>query len=230
MVYEQCVSGIEGLAWAKRYSLDRIELCQNLEQGGTTPSTGMIQKALDLGLETHVLIRPRAGNFNYNTDELEVMKNDIQNCRLLGVNGIVVGVLNERNEVDSEALKTLVEEAKGMQLTFHRAFDDTTDWKEAIDEIIGLGFNRILTAGLTEKVDLGMDNLKSIMDHAAHRIEIMVGGGVDKENLMSIKEGIKPDAIHFSGTSYFSPNENSMFSNPRLEVDEKKIMGILNLR
>ena len=160
---ELCAATQEAVLLAKEKGLDRIELCQNLEQGGLTPSFGMIEYAMDLGLETHVLIRPRAGGFCYSEEELKVIFKDIISCRKIGVNGIVVGVLKNNFEIDQEVLKQINAICGDMTLTFHRAFDETIDWKKSMDILIKHHFKRILTSGFSSNVDNGFTVLKEMI-------------------------------------------------------------------
>jgi copper homeostasis protein len=136
MKTELCAASLEAIRVAKELNFDRIELCQNLEQGGITPSFGMIEYAIAYGIETHVLIRPRVGGFIYNEEELEVVIRDILACKSIGVHGIVFGALTNNNEIDRDAMKEIVSKCQGMQLTFHRAFDDCVDWKKSIDLLV----------------------------------------------------------------------------------------------
>ena len=183
MKFELCAASLEAIRLAKELNFDRIELCQNLDQGGITPSYGMIEYAIAYGIDTHVLIRPRPGGFNYSEDEVEVMLRDILNCKEMGAKGIVIGVLTESGEIDREILMEFMEKAKGMQVTFHRAFDDCFDWKKSMDILIECKVNRILSSGLARNVEIGMPILQEMMAYSSGRIEIMTGGGVNAANI-----------------------------------------------
>ena len=178
MKIELCVASIEALQIVKDLSIDRIELCQNLEQGGMTPSHGLIEMALLNEIETHVLIRPRAAGFTYSEDEIQLMLNDIKDCRELGVKGVVIGALNINKTIDRDAMLRMKDVAKDLEITCHRAFDDSFDWKNSMDVLIEAGVNRILSSGLSSSVELGLPILAEMMKYAKSRIEIMVGGGV----------------------------------------------------
>ncbi|MFT5779369.1 MAG: copper homeostasis protein [Crocinitomicaceae bacterium] len=227
MKVELCVASIEGLQIAKELNVDRIELCQNLEQGGMTPSPGFIEYALAYGLETHVLIRPRSGGFRYSDDEVEIIVRDILECKGMGVHGVVVGVLDEKNMINRSALELIKRKAGDLEVTFHRAFDDTYDHKKSIDSLIELGITRILSSGLARNVELGSPVLKSMMEHANGRIEIMPGGGVNLNNIKLLCSEVKPDAIHFSGTTKVQLDEESMFSELVLKPDSGKIRRLM---
>lgn len=228
MEIELCAASIEAIQIAKKFNFDRIELCQNLEQGGMTPSPGLIEYALAYGVETHVLIRPRPGGFGYNWDEIEIILRDIRECKAIGAHGVVIGALNERGLIDEKVVGLMVEQAAGLEVTFHRAFDDTFDFDKSLDKLIDLGVNRVLSSGLSRNIDLGLPILKKMIEYANGRIEIMAGGGINTSNIKKIREDTHPDAIHFSGTKIHLLDEESMFSEKILKVNEEKVQRILN--
>lgn len=228
MEIELCAASIEAIQLAKELNFDRIELCQNLEQGGITPSPGLIEYALAYGVETHVLIRPRPGGFKYNWDEVEIMLRDIHECQTIGAHGVVVGALDERGLIDQKVVGLMREHAKDMNVTFHRAFDDTFEHEQSLDRLIELGVNRVLSSGLARNVDLGLPILKEMKAYAGDKIEIMPGGGVNASNIAKIKSEVVPDAIHFSGTEKYILDEVSMFTETILRVNEKKVKRLLN--
>lgn len=227
MKIELCVASIEALLMAKELELDRVELCQSLEQGGITPSVGLIEYALSLGLETHVLIRPRSGGFRYSKTEIEIIIRDIIVCKSLGVHGVVVGVLDEHNQVNHPAMQLIMNEVGELDVTFHRAFDDTDQFDKTIDTLVDLGVTRILSSGLAQNVELGMSTLTEMVAYANGRIDIMPGGGVEPNNIKLVVETVKPSAIHFSGTIKTVFDEHSMFSEPALVPFKNKIQGML---
>ena len=227
MKFELCAASLEAIRLAKELNFDRVELCQNLEQGGITPSYGMIEYAIAYGIDTHVLIRPRPGGFNYSEDEVEVMLRDILNCKEMGAKGIVIGVLTESGEIDREILMEFMDKAKGMEVTFHRAFDDCFDWKKSMDILIESKVNRILSSGLARNVEIGMPILQEMIEYSSGRIEIMTGGGVNAANIGRLNPVLAPDAIHFSGTVKFQQDEDSLFSESVLRVDKARVQRIL---
>ncbi len=229
MEIELCAATLEAIQLAKELKFDRIELCQNLEQGGMTPSPGFIDYAIALGVETHVLIRPRPGGFRYDRDEIEIMLRDILECASMGVRGVVIGALNEYGTIDEDAVGMMVEKSGDMEVTFHRAFDDTYNYEKSIDTLVSLGVNRILSSGLGSNVELGMENLKAMMEYADGRIQIMCGGGINASNIEKLIGEVKPDAIHFSGTRKFLLDETSMFSETILKVSREKVERLLEL-
>jgi len=227
MKIELCASTLKALRLAKKYEFDRVEICQNLEQGGMTPSPGMIEYALALGLEVHVLIRPRPGGFFYDDDEIEIMLRDIRECKAMGAHGVVVGAYGSDGWINRAALEKMKSQASGLQITFHRAFDDLTRFEKGMDKLIDLEFDRILTSGLARNVDLGFDHLKSMKEYAQGRIEVMCGGGVNASNAVRISNELKPDAVHFSATQKTEIDADSKFRETILEVHEPKLVRIL---
>lgn len=227
MKIELCAASIEAIQIAKEFYFDRIELCQNLEQGGLTPSPGMIEYALAYGSEVHVLIRHRPGGFHYSDDEKEIMLRDIVECKAMGVHGVVIGALDELGKIDEKAIELMVKKANGMQITFHRAFDDTFHADKSIDTLVNLGVNRILSSGLARNVELGLPILKEMKHYAKGRIEIMPGGGINANNIRRIVDEVQPDGIHFSATNKHLLDEESMFSETILKVDRGKIQRLL---
>ena len=228
MKLELCAASIEAIQLAKKYQFDRIELCQNLEQGGITPFYGMIEYAIAYGIDTHVLIRPRPGGFQYTQEEAELMIREVTNCREMGAKGVVFGALTEVGEIDKKLLEKVIEKAKVMEVTFHRAFDDTFDWKKAMDVLIQFGVHRILTSGLARNVEQGLPILKEMVNYANEKIEIMPGGGVNAGNVKRLVDAIHPDAIHFSATSKVQLDKESLFSESVLQVEEARLKRILN--
>jgi copper homeostasis protein len=228
MKLELCAASIEAIQLAKKYQFDRIELCQNLEQGGITPFYGMIEYAIAYGIDTHVLIRPRPGGFQYTQEEAELMIREVMNCREMRAKGVVFGALTEVGEIDKKLLEKVIEKAKGMEVTFHRAFDDTFDWKKAMDVLIQFGVHRILTSGLARNVEQGLPILKEMVNYANEKIEIMPGGGVNAGNVKRLMDAMHPDAIHFSATSKVQLDKESLFSESVLQVEEARLKRILN--
>ncbi len=229
MKVELCAASLEAVKIAGDLKFDRIELCQALEQGGLTPSPGMIEYALAYGIETHVLIRPRPGGFLYSDDEIEVMLRDIRECREIGAHGVVIGVLDDRSEINQRAVAKLMEQAKNMTVTFHRAFDDTSVYDKSIDALIELGVDRVLSSGLCTNVEVGMPILKQMKRYASGQIEIMAGGGVNLANLENLITEAEPDAIHFSATVKHQLDEGSNFSETILKIDPVRAEKMLTI-
>jgi copper homeostasis protein len=179
-------------------------------------------------LEQHVLIRQRAGGFCYDYDELLIMRDQISTMREIGVAGVVIGALTPEHELDIDTLETWKRTAGNLDLTFHRAFDDVKDWKKGLDQLVKMGFKRILSSGQQPTVSAGLGRLKEMVDYAAGRIEIMAGGGVSNGLLSDLKQtGV--NAIHFSGTSRTLIDEISLFSTTLLLPNEAKTRAIIQM-
>ncbi|MCX2678747.1 copper homeostasis protein CutC [Galbibacter sp. EGI 63066] len=200
MIIEVCANSVESALNAQKGGADRIELCGELEVGGVTPSYGVIALVREqLSIPVHVLIRPRSGNFTYTETEFEVMKRDIQFCKEIGCDGIVSGVLNADNTLDVERTKALVELSGSLSFTFHRAFDWLPNPDEAIEQLIAMGCNRILTSGQKPKAEAGLGDLVKWNEKYGNQIQLMPGSGVNAANIQTFKEkGFKE--IHFSAS------------------------------
>ena len=225
---ELCASSVESLSIAAKYDVTRIELCQDLDQGGLTPSPGLFQFAKDLQLETHVLIRPRAGGFSYTLEEKKVMLDDVKFFKENGATGITIGALKENFELDLEFLTRVKEQAGNLHLTFHRAVDESIEWRRSLEELIDLSFHRVLTSGFSSNVDNGFHILQQMIAWSSSRIEIMPGGGVNTNNVQRLIQDAKVRSIHFSGTSKVLLDEESAFSETILRVEEKKVKRLLD--
>jgi copper homeostasis protein len=221
-----CVASLEGARLAEKHGLDRIETCIALEQGGLTPSTAFVKWIRDtLDLEQHVLIRQRAGGFHYSYDEIVVMRDQILDMRSLGVKGIVVGALDVAGLPDKQALETWKRAAGEMDLTFHRAFDDVSDWEKSLEIVIAMGFTRILTSGVSVSADVEKA-CALLLEKANGRIEIMMGGGL-KARMVPALKALGVDAVHFSGTEMKEVDSSSLFATQLLVPDAEKIQLFL---
>lgn len=202
--FEICANSVESCLAAQEGGADRVELCAGIPEGGTTPSYGEIKLARKLLTKTklHVIIRPRGGDFLYTPLELDRMEEDIRICRELGVDGVVFGCLTEEGEIDREANRRLVELARPMSVTFHRAFDRTADPMKALEDIISLGCNRILTSGQQPKAIDGINLLaqleKKLKEYPLPPIQLLAGSGVNEENIRQIFDATGIHEYHFS--------------------------------
>ena len=197
-IFEACVGNYNDAVKAASNGANRIELCDNLIEDGTTPSYGTIKKTVEqLDIPVMVIIRPRGGNFTFTEDELEIMKYDIQICKELKAHGVVIGAIRD-SKVDKKIIKELADLAEPMTITFHMAFDEIEDKNAAIDELIELGINRILTKGGCEDAMSGKEALKDLVKYANGRISIMPGKGVNKENRDFLLEYTGANEIHGS--------------------------------
>lgn len=228
MKIELCSSSIESLYHAKSLGVDRVELCSCLEQGGLTPSMGFIELALDLGLESHVLIRPRAGGFSYSPEEWDLIMKEMDSLKQTSIHGIVVGALTSKNQIDRDLILE-IRNRWSKTVTFHRAFDDLVEWENELSWLISCGVDRVLSSGLSQSVETGIPILKKMVDKAKGKIEIMAGGGVNLSNVSKIYESVFPDAIHFSATTKQYIDADSMFSENQLVFDSKKAKKLVDI-
>ena len=197
MLLEVCVGNYSEAVAAFKNGGNRIELCDNLQEGGTTPSYVTIKKAIEnIIIPVNVIIRPRGGDFNYSDEEFEIMKEDIEICKKLKVNGIVFGILNKDNTVDIHRNKILKECAGDLQTTFHMAFDEIEDKKAAIDILADLGIDRILTRGGEIGAPNNVETLKELIEYAGDRIIVMPGGGINSNNREEIEKLTGAKELH----------------------------------
>ncbi|WP_028855717.1 copper homeostasis protein CutC [Psychrilyobacter atlanticus] len=187
-IREACVGNFIEAKNAERSGAERIELCENLHEGGTTPSYGTVKKVLEkLKIPTLVMIRPRGGNFCYSPEEVEIMIEDIKLFKKLGVKGVVLGVLTSNNEVDYSILKRLLKETNGMEVTFHKAIDEVTNPENEVENLAQLRVKKILTSGGHKTALEGADILNKMIKIANNKIKIVVAGGVTLENYEKVK-------------------------------------------
>ena len=198
MILEVCCADLQSVRAAKEGGAHRIELCQALEVDGLTPSEAMMESAIGMGIPVQVLIRPREGNFVYNEDEVQTMLKDIRLAKRLGANGVVIGALRPDGSIDEETVRRLVDEAEGLSITFHRAFDVCAKPLEALEQIISLGCHRLLTSGQAPSAEQGIPLLKKLVEQAAGRIIIMPGSGVNPQNGHRILADTGAHEIHGS--------------------------------
>jgi copper homeostasis protein len=187
---------IDALA-AQAEGVHRLELCGPLHDGGTTPSAGLIARCSDkLLVSVHVLIRPRPGSFVYCEDEIEIMKKDIAVAKELGVDGVVFGALTPDGEVDVDAMAQLIAVASPLRVGFHRAFDRVRDQEEALELLVSLQVDHILTSGAAPTANEGAERLRALVERAGDRIEVIAGGSVTPENVVALVERTGVRAVH----------------------------------
>ncbi|MCQ2186190.1 MAG: copper homeostasis protein CutC [Bacteroidales bacterium] len=198
---EACCTCADEVAAAKRNGAGRIELCEDIAVGGVTPSAENIQAAVLYGLPVNVLVRPREGDFVYVADDEGIqMLKDIWACHKMGANGVVIGALTAEGEIDLPLMSRLVAAAHslGLQVTFHRAFDECADPFRALEQIIELGCERLLTSGQAASAWEGRETIAKLVEQAAGRIIVMPGAGVTPQNLDELQRVTK--AVEFHGT------------------------------
>ena len=196
VVLEACVGSYSEAIAAINKGANRIELCENLYEGGTTPSYGTIKKVRELAIPTFVMIRPRGGDFYYSQAEIEIMKEDIKMCKELGVLGVVLGVLTKDKKIDYPLLKELVELSKPMSITFHKAIDEIENPENEILNLAKIGIDRILTSGKKNTAFEGAELLNKFINIAQNKIKIIVCGEVTFENFQEINKLIPNTEYH----------------------------------
>ena len=196
---EVCAGDIDSVIAAAQGGASRVELCSALAEGGVTPSIGFIRSALKVpGIRVHVLIRPRGGDFLYTPQEVDCMVDDIVAAREAGAHGVVIGALTPDGEIDMNACRKMMEAAAGISVTFHRAFDLCRDPFKALEDIISLGCDRILTSGQAQTALEGKENLAELVKQADGRIIILAGAGVSQSNAVEILNASGTGEIHAS--------------------------------
>lgn len=226
---------IESCIAAQEAGADRIELCAGPGEGGTTPSYAMIKAAREkLNIDLYVMIRPRGGDFLYSDADFQIMKEDVKICKEFNCNGIVTGILTKDGKVDKKRCRQLIEIAYPLEATFHRAFDRVADPFEAMEDIIEMGFERILTSGLKPKAVESTDLLSRLIEQAGDRIIIMPGSGVNADNIISIAEST--GAAEFHSSASYSEKTRMEFINTQMNeslnhvlVNKEEVKKMLDL-
>ena len=201
-VIEVCVESAAGALAAQEGGADRVELCANLLEGGTTPSAGTIRLARQrLTIAMNVIIRPRGGDFCYSDLEFAVMREDIALAKEVGADGVVIGILTPEGDVDVARTAELVALARPLSVTFHRAFDMARDPYRALEDLIGLGIDRVLTSGQESSVLEGLDLITDLVRRAGERIIVMPGGGINERNIGKIVAQSGAREVHFAAAA-----------------------------
>jgi len=196
-ILEVCSGSLASAIAAEKGGAYRVELCDNLYEGGTTPSLGTIELArIKLSIRLHVIIRPRGGDFLYTDLEYEIMKRDVERCRQAGVDGVVIGFLTADGQVDVKRTREMVQIARPMAVTFHRAFDMTRDPFEALETLKLTGVNRILTSGQKNQAVDGAHLLAQLVKQADDVISIMPGGGLNEQNISAFAKSVQASEYH----------------------------------
>jgi copper homeostasis protein len=200
MNFEVCAANIQSALAAGRAGAQRIELCSALDVGGLTPSLGLVRTAAqNLKIPVHVLIRPREGDFFYSETELEIMLADIRLCREAGAAGVVGGALTQAGKLDLPKMRAMKNAAEGLETTCHRAFDFVPDPQEALENLIEIGFARVLSSGQAATAFDGRVLLKELVAQSRGRIAVMAGGGVTAQNIRELAGFTGAQNFHFSG-------------------------------
>jgi copper homeostasis protein len=229
---EVAVFSYEGALLAEQAGADRIELCENPLEGGTTPSYGYLKKVIEhISIPVFPIIRPRGGDFLYSKDEWEIVLQDIQICKELGFPGIVTGSLTSDGSIHEEQLKRAIEVAGSMQVTFHRAFDRVANPLQAVEQIIACGCSRILTSGGKPTAPEGIEMIRQLVTQAGEHIIIMPGSGVRSTNLAELMRITGAKEYHSSARTisasemqYVSPSFTEDAGRTLVDVNEVKKM------
>jgi len=228
MVIEICCSSINSVKNAIKYGANRIELCQDLTNDGITPSKALLNSAIKIStLPINVLIRPRIGDFFYNSEEIKLIEDEIKNIKSLPINGIVIGVLNRENDLPINILKKLVEMIKPLDITFHRAFDLLKKPIESMNKLSEIGFDRILTSGHSETAEKGLDMLIKLKTKANKKIIVMPGGGINESNCINFFKN-EFNEIHLSAKKKEKENTIEPIADP--EIIKKVVSSSLSYK
>ncbi|MBQ7222773.1 MAG: copper homeostasis protein CutC [Bacteroidales bacterium] len=214
---ENCSGSTESCVRAQSGGAYRIELCSALEVGGLTPSYGLMKRAREaVTIKINAMIRPRCGDFLYSEREIAEMIEDIHVARVLKMDGVVFGCLTPKGQVDIPLMKRLMAECKGLDVTFHRAFDMCSDLSKALEDVISVGCNRILSSGGAQTAPEGVDNLAKLVKQADNRIIIMPGSGVNAGNIHTLLEITGAKEYHLSGMSIY--DSGMVYRNPKINM------------
>jgi copper homeostasis protein len=225
--FELCVETLDACRAAVAGGANRIELCAELAHGGITPSANLMNANLkSLDLPVYVLIRPRSGDFCFSHDEFELMGRQIEQAKQAGANGIAVGVLLEDGRVDVERTRALVERARPLKVTFHRAFDEAPDLFEALEAVIATGADSLLTSGGARDVLTGADLIGALEQQARGRIQVIAGGGLKLESLVEVVRRSGVYSLHGSLTRR-NGTHSPKTGGKELEADVREAIRLL---
>jgi copper homeostasis protein len=197
LTVEVCVDSLDSAIAAERGGAARVELCAGLAEGGVTPSAGLIATARQkLAIGLHVMIRPRAGDFYYSADEFDVMRRDVLMAKQLGAEGVVFGILDADANIDVQKTRVLVDLARPLSVTFHRAFDMSADLFRSLEQVRETGADRILTSGGAQTAVEGAATLRRLVEQAGEHVRIMACGGINDQNVRTVLERTAAREIH----------------------------------
>ena len=229
VLFEVCTDSAVGAAAAQAGGADRVELCANLLEGGTTPSIGAVEWVRgELEIGVMVLVRPRGGDFVFTEHEMDVILKDIEAVKRIGVDGVVVGSLHPDGTLHQEQTAAMIRAARPMQVTFHRAFDMCADPDGTLEQLIELGVDRILTSGQRDSMIDGLELIADINRRAAGRICIMPGGSILESNIRQVIEATGVSEVHFAAGA--SRESSMVWRNPECSMGCGEIPGEYELR
>lgn len=222
-IVEVCVDSLESALAAERGGAHRLELCCDLLEGGLTPSAGLISIVRQgISIKLHVMIRPRGGDFCYTDDEFRIMQQDVATAKQLGADGVVFGILDVDGDVDAKWTGQLIELARPLSVTYHRAFDMSCDLLGSLETLMNLGVDRLLTSGGEQTAMEGKGTIKRLVSAAKGRIIVMAGSGIHEENVRRLIEETGVGEIHVG--------LNGPVSSPMRYRNEKISMGMVKGR
>lgn len=217
VVVEVCVESVAGVRAARAAGAQRVELCCALGEGGLTPSHGCLAAAVAVGgIEVVALVRPRGGDFLYSEDEFAVLERDVESARALGAAGVALGCLTAEGEVDAARCARLIQRARPLGVTFHRAFDFAREPEQALETLVQLGSARVLTSGQAPSALEGRARIARLVQAARGRIEVVAAGGVRAENVAELVRATGVGALHFSAA--VRRESSAQFRNPRVQL------------
>jgi copper homeostasis protein len=227
-LFELCADSLEAAKAAQAGGADRMELCEELAIAGITPSKALLAAVLDaVSIPVHVLIRPRGGDFVYSSAEYKQMRREIEQAKAAGAAGVATGVLLADGRVDVERTRALVELARPMKVTFHRAFDETPDQSEALEDVIRTGADCLLTSGGEATVLAGAEKIRRLQSQAGDRIELMAGGGLKLANLAEVVRRSGVSCLHGSLSRSRNSDGQGLAAASVLEEDVREAMRLL---
>jgi copper homeostasis protein len=201
-IFEVCTDSLAGVHAAQNAGAHRVELCSSLENGGVTPSIGVIELACQVGIPVHVLVRPRAGDFVYSSAEMNVMLRDLAAIKNAGASGSVIGVLERDGRLDLERTRELIAASRPMSVTFHRAFDACHDPAGVLEGLIALGVDRVLTSGQAPTALEGASLIRTLNEQARDRIVVMAGGGIRAHTVNRVLLETGVTEVHFTAREW----------------------------
>lgn len=227
VLLEVCAVSVDYAVAAQRARAARIELCSDLDSGGVTPATRLMEAARHrLHIPIHVLVRPRTGDFVYSSQEFQLMRETIRTAKLSGMDGVVLGILHQNFEVDVARTRELVELGRPLQVTFHRAFDQTNSWQDALEAVIQTGADRLLTSGCQPTVPEGLSTISQLVRAARDRIIVMPGGGITPANVVQVVRATSAREIH---ASLLRPAPGEAAENPQAspaDIYHRRVLSV----
>lgn len=232
MIIEVCIDNIRSAIAAKAGGADRLEVCGPLSVGGTTPSAGLIEQCVELGgIDVVTMIRPHAGDFCYDSADIETMLRDIRIAKRLGAQGVVFGALTTDRHIDIETCRSLIDEARPMAVTFHRAFDvvDSDNAQSAMDSLLQLKVDRLLTSGLATTAVAGSESIRKLVQQSADKIKVIAASGVNADNAAQLIAATGVTEIHASSAQLSPPTGYAIdFGGKPRTTCESKVRNLRN--